>query len=54
MLQKSLDESEVGACPAMKRARERYEKEFRPNLVSGAERLDLTLNLWIEMCWPPE
>ena len=33
--------------------RKRYEKEFRPNLVSGAGRHDLTLNLWIEMCWPP-
>lgn len=32
--------------------RERYEKEFRPNLVSGAERHDLTLALWTEMCWP--
>ena len=32
--------------------RERYFKEFRPNVVSGAERLDLTLKLWTDMCWP--
>jgi hypothetical protein len=32
--------------------RERYVKEFRPNLVSGLEKHDLTLDLWIEMCWP--
>ena len=31
----------------------RYLKEFRPNLVSNAEKHDLTLRLWIEMCWPP-
>ena len=32
--------------------RERYLKEFRPNIVSGTERHDLTLKLWTEMCWP--
>lgn len=32
---------------------DRYLKEFRPNLVSSAEKHDLTLKLWIEMCWPP-
>jgi hypothetical protein len=32
--------------------RRRYEKEYRPNVVANAERLDLTLTLWIEMCWP--
>ena len=32
--------------------RERYVREFRPNLASGAEKHDLTLDLWIEMCWP--
>ena len=32
--------------------RGRYAKEFRPNLASGVERHDLTLKLWIEMCWP--
>lgn len=32
--------------------RNRYEGEFRPNLVSGIERHDLTLKLWTEMCWP--
>lgn len=32
--------------------RDRYEKEFRPNLAAGAEKHDLTLELWIEMCWP--
>ncbi len=32
---------------------ERYLKEFRPNLASSAEKHDLTLKLWIEMCWPP-
>ena len=36
-----------------KTLRDRYAKEFRPNLVSGEKRHDLTLNLWIEMCWPP-
>jgi hypothetical protein len=33
--------------PAVLRAR--YLTEFRPNLVSGAERHDLTLKFWIEM-----
>ena len=32
--------------------RERYVKEFRPILASGAEKHDLTLELWVEMCWP--
>ena len=32
--------------------RDRYLKEFRPNLVSGIQKHDLTLELWIEMCWP--
>lgn len=32
--------------------RDRYVKEFRPNLASGVEKHDLTLELWIEMCWP--
>jgi hypothetical protein len=32
--------------------RERYLSEFRPNLPAGVERHDLTLNLWMEMCWP--
>lgn len=32
--------------------RDRYLKEVRPNLGSGAEKCDLTLALWIEMCWP--
>ncbi|MGH9369034.1 MAG: DUF6036 family nucleotidyltransferase [Thermoanaerobaculia bacterium] len=34
--------------------RDRYEKEFRPNLVSNVEKHDLTLELWTEMCWPPD
>jgi hypothetical protein len=34
------------------RLRDRYAKEVRPNLVSGVEKCDLTLALWIEMCWP--
>jgi hypothetical protein len=34
--------------------RERYMTEFRPNLPTGAEKHDLTLELWIEMCWPGE
>lgn len=34
--------------------RQRYVTEFRPNLPSGAEKNDLTLNLWIEICWPDE
>ena len=29
--------------------RERYEKEFRPNVVSAVEKLDLTMQLWLEM-----
>lgn len=32
--------------------RNRYEKEYRPNVVANVERHDLTLMLWIEMCWP--
>ena len=35
-----------------KTLRERYVKEFRPNLVSGEKKHDLTLDLWTEMCWP--
>jgi len=34
--------------------RERYLAEFRPNLPTGAEKEDLTLELWIDMCWPGE
>ena len=34
--------------------RERYMTEFRPNLPTGTERHDLTLELWIDMCWPNE
>ena len=32
--------------------RRRYETEYRPNLASGTEKLDLTLELWVRMCWP--
>ena len=32
--------------------RERY-AEARPNLIGNARKHDLTLDLWIEMCWPP-
>lgn len=32
--------------------RERYATEFRPNLASGERKLDLTIELWVEMCWP--
>jgi Nucleotidyltransferase of unknown function (DUF6036) len=32
--------------------RDRYEQEFRPNLTGSTEKHDLTLKLWIEMCWP--
>ena len=35
-----------------KTLQERYEEEYRPNLSSGEEKLDLTIKLWIEMCWP--
>jgi len=34
--------------------RERYAVEYRPNLPAGVERHDLTLELWIDMCWPGE
>lgn len=34
--------------------RHRYMTEFRPNLATGAEKHDLTLELWIDMCWPGE
>ncbi len=34
--------------------RNRYEREYRPNVVANVERSDLTLKLWIEMCWPRE
>jgi len=33
--------------------RERYVKEFRPNLAGDAAKHDLTLELWVEMCRPP-
>ncbi len=33
--------------------RERYSSEFRPNLAN-AERHDLTLELWVDICWPGE
>ena len=29
--------------------RDRYRAEFRPNLASGTERQDLTVELWVEM-----
>jgi hypothetical protein len=32
--------------------RKRYEEEYRPNLASGEKKLDLTMRLWTEMCWP--
>lgn len=32
--------------------RERYTTEYRPNLASGEKKLDLTMKLWVEMCWP--
>ncbi len=32
--------------------RERYVREYRPNLASGEKNLDLTMKLWVEMCWP--
>ena len=32
--------------------RERYATEYRPNLAAGAEKQDLTMQLWVEMCWP--
>jgi Nucleotidyltransferase of unknown function (DUF6036) len=32
--------------------RERYATEYRPNLASGEGKLDLTMKLWVEMCWP--
>jgi Nucleotidyltransferase of unknown function (DUF6036) len=34
--------------------RERYETEYRPNLASGERKHDLTMGLWVEMCWPKE
>lgn len=34
--------------------RDRYQREFRPNLVSNVEKHDLTIELWIEMCWPSD
>ncbi len=34
--------------------RERYATEYRPNLVSGQEKHDLTLELWVDMCWPKD
>jgi Nucleotidyltransferase of unknown function (DUF6036) len=35
-----------------KTLRERYAREYRPNLPSGQKKLDLTVELWVEMCWP--
>lgn len=32
--------------------RERYASEYRPNLASGEKKLDLTMELWVQMCWP--
>jgi hypothetical protein len=32
--------------------RERYTTELRPNLVGDVAKHDLTLRLWVEMCWP--
>ena len=32
--------------------RKRYTAEYRPNVVSGERKLDLTLELWVDMCWP--
>jgi hypothetical protein len=32
--------------------RRRYEREYRPNLAAGEKALDLTLQLWVDMCWP--
>jgi hypothetical protein len=32
--------------------RERYAREYRPNLASGEKKHDLTIELWVEMCWP--
>lgn len=34
--------------------RERYLAEFRPNLPANLEKHDLTLELWIDLCWPGE
>ena len=31
---------------------ERYGTEYRPNLASGEKKLDLSMELWVEMCWP--
>jgi Nucleotidyltransferase of unknown function (DUF6036) len=32
--------------------KERYQDELRPNLIANEESRDLTLKLWLEMCWP--
>ena len=32
--------------------RERYATEYRPNLASREKEHDLTMELWLEMCWP--
>ena len=32
--------------------RERYVTEYRPNLASGEKKHDLTIELWVQMCWP--
>ncbi len=34
--------------------RRRYATEYRPNLASGQKKHDLTLELWVDMCWPKE
>jgi len=31
---------------------ERYQGELRPNFIANEKRHDLTLELWLEMCWP--
>jgi hypothetical protein len=46
-----LDLARAGYLDAVT-LQDRYSKEFRPNLVSNVEKDDLTLKLWIEMCWP--
>lgn len=32
--------------------RRRYQEEFRPNPAAGVKKHDLTLQLWLDMCWP--
>ncbi len=31
---------------------DRYREELRPYLLGDIERYDLTIRLWLEMCWP--